>query len=414
MKLTVADIIGLDSLPSTKMGAHKWLKRHEIPLTKEGKRFVFHLSDLPEPERRAYLTKCAADTGLPPGAYDDAAHATFWQAPVTMRAEAERKAAIACLLVSIRAHAGWSDRLALVRKRFGRKGTSKPSLKRLLAAIKGVDPINYTPALLAGYKTPAARAVISDKAWSLFLTILRDAAPDFPLIQAWRDVRDLAPANEWKWPTYVTVNRRWNALPEAQRLAVRYGRDVAHKRLSQPALRDKTTIRALDYVSLDGRTLDFWTVMSDGRAVRLTMLALVDVASNMVLGYELAVSENAVDTVRLIRRTCETYGIFDQLYTDNGSAFAGHLVAGGTMHRFRNSGSKVAGIKPVGICHHLGIKVRFALPGNGQAKIAERCFASLSRVIEDRPEFRLAHAGHNPGAALTARFSRCRLMWCRR
>ncbi len=180
---------------------------------------------------------------------------------------------------------------------------------------------------------------------------------------------------------------------------MRYGRDVAHKRLSQPALRDKTTIRALDYVSLDGRTLDFWTVMSDGRAVRLTMLALVDVASNMVLGYELAWSENAVDTVRLIRRTCETYGIFDQLYTDNGSAFAGHLVAGGAMHRFRNSGSKVAGIKPVGICHHLGIKVRFALPGNAQAKIAERCFASLSRVIDDRPEFRLAHAGHNPGAA---------------
>ena len=39
------------------------------------------------------------------------------------------------------------------------------------------------------------------------------------------------------------------------------------------------------------------------------------------------------------------------------------------------------------------------MPGNGQAKTAERIFASLSRVIDDRPEFKAAHAGHKPGAA---------------
>lgn len=145
--------------------------------------------------------------------------------------------------------------------------------------------------------------------------------------------------------------------------------------------------------------LDFWTDTGDGRPVRLTMIALVDVVSNMVLDYELAVSENAVDTVRLIRRTCQTYGIFDRLYTDNGSAFAGYLVSGGNVHRFRNKTTMNKGVKPLGICYHLGIKLHFALPGNGQAKIAERTFATLSRVIDDRPEFRNAHAGHNPGAA---------------
>lgn len=129
------------------------------------------------------------------------------------------------------------------------------------------------------------------------------------------------------------------------------------------------------------------------------MLALVDVASNKVLDFTLTKSENATDTVKLIRRTCKTYGIFDRLYTDNGSAFAGHLVAGGNVHKFRNSGSKVAGVKPLGICYHLGIDLHFALPGNGQAKIAERAFATLSRVIDDRPEFKGAHAGHAPGAA---------------
>ena len=81
------------------------------------------------------------------------------------------------------------------------------------------------------------------------------------------------------------------------------------------------------------------------------------------------------------------------------SAFAGHLVAGGATHRFRNKGKALEGVKPLGICHHLGIELHFALPGNGQAKPAERAFAALSRSIDDRPEFRNAHAGHAPGAA---------------
>jgi putative transposase len=127
------------------------------------------------------------------------------------------------------------------------------------------------------------------------------------------------------------------------------------------------------------------------------MLALVDVASNKMLDWELAPSENAVATVRVIKRTCERYGIFDQLYTDNGSAFAGHLVAGGNVHRFRNGGKEPQGVQPPGICKNMGIRLHFALPGNGQAKTAERKFASLSRVIDDRPEFNGCHAGHAPG-----------------
>lgn len=129
------------------------------------------------------------------------------------------------------------------------------------------------------------------------------------------------------------------------------------------------------------------------------MIALVDVASNYVLGYELAPSENAIDTVRLIRKTCEKYGIFDRLYTDNGSDFAGHLVAGGNVSRFSNKATMTTGVKPLKICYHFGININFVLPTNGQAKIAEHTFASLSSVIDDCPEFRGAHAGHSAGAA---------------
>jgi putative transposase len=188
-------------------------------------------------------------------------------------------------------------------------------------------------------------------------------------------------------------------LTEVERHAARYGRADAAQRFAQPIHRDKTSIGPLEWVSLDGRTQDFWADRGDGRPIRLTMLMLVDVATNMVLDVELASSENATDTVRLIKRVCETYGIFDRLYTDNGSAFAEHLVAGGNVHRFRNSGSNTTIQQPPEICKNVGIDPHFALPGNGQAEIAERTFAALSRVIDDRPEFKGAHAGHSPGAS---------------
>lgn len=164
-------------------------------------------------------------------------------------------------------------------------------------------------------------------------------------------------------------------------------------------MRDKTTILPLEWVSLDGRTKDFWAHNGDGKPRRYTFLALVDCATSFVLDWELAESENARATVRLIKRTCETYGIFNRLCPDNSAAFAGHLVAGGAIHRFRNKPTSLDDVKPLGICHHLGIDLHFALPANGQAKPAERTFASLSRVIDDRPEFKSAHAGHKPGAA---------------
>ena len=82
-----------------------------------------------------------------------------------------------------------------------------------------------------------------------------------------------------------------------------------------------------------------------------------------------------------------------------GSAFAGHLVAGGAVFKWRGKAKSSARFTPPGVCHHLGIELTFAIPKNAQAKIAERTFAVLSRSIDDRPEFSNAHSGHAPGAA---------------
>lgn len=405
MLVSVKQLCGIGGVPSHRDAGGKWLRRHGVSVSqvsgRGGIRDAVDLADLPAQVRHAYLAKCAGEMNLDMGRYDDAAHETFLSAPVTMRAEAERKAAIACVLVALGGTMPWKAKAKTVRERFGDKGTSTQSLKRISKAVEGIDPINFAPALVANFKPNNANpSDVTDKAWSMFMTTIRDAAPTFPLRQAWRDVHDVAQLEGWSWPSFSTIWRRWSALPEAQRLAAQHGEGFAAKRLAQPALRDKTTILPLEYVSLDGRLQDYWTDMGDGKPVRLTMIALVDVASNLILGYELASSENANSTVRLVRKVCEEYGIFDRVYTDNGSSFAGHLVAGGVDHKFRNAKTNT-GMRPPGICKILGINVTFALPGNAQAKIAERVFATLSRSLDDRPEFASAHAGHDPGTSPT-------------
>ena len=176
-----------------------------------------------------------------------------------MRAEAERKAAIARLLVSAGVALTWPQKVTLARECFGDDGTSDKSLNRISTAVEGVDPINFAPALVADYRLQGApRTTVSDTAWSFFLTTLRDAGPQFPLKQAWCDVRDLKVVKGWDWPCWSTIRRHWNSLPEAQKLHARYGHEETAKRLAQPAMRDKTSILPLEWVSLDGRTKDFW------------------------------------------------------------------------------------------------------------------------------------------------------------
>lgn len=401
--ISVRSIVGLPAVPSTNRGVRDWLKRNGVPLTKDGNRFLFRPDDIPIEVRRALELRQIEATGLPAGDYDDAAHERFADATPAMQAAALRKAEIARFLVAGGASEGRGLTCTLIeqsRAKFGAEGTDKMTLRRILRTVAGVAPVNFAPALLPSHsrmgKPPAE---FSAEAWAYFLTTIRDGGPQFPLVQAWRDVRDVARKRGWAWPKYITVWRRWDALPEAEKLVARFGTQYAVKCLTMPIRRDKTTIQPLEWVSLDGRTQDFWVDFGDGKPVRPVMLALIDVASNYVLGYELVASENAVATARLIRNVCREHSIFDRLYTDNGSAFAGHLVAGGSDFKWRGKGAAKPGVRPLGVCYHLGIEVKFALPKNAQAKIAERTFATLSRVIDDRPEFRGAHAGHAPGAS---------------
>ena len=99
----------------------------------------------------------------------------------------------------------------------------------------------------------------------------------------------------------------------------------------------------------------------------------------------------------LERRVFAGHGAPDNLLTDNGAAFSGHLHGGQVGHKHRNKGNRRRGLEPPGIHIHLGFKLHFALPKNAQARLMERKFADMSREIDTCPEFAGAHAGSHPG-----------------
>ena len=230
---------GLGGLPTDRTSLSDWMKRRSIPISRTsgrgGQQEAVSLSDLPEELRLAFIQRECEQAGLPAGVYDDHAHEAFAAVTPSMRAQAERKAAIARLLLTAGTMLTWPQKVALVASKFGKKGVSVASLRRILTAVEGVYPINFAPALLAAEKSGRPKTDMSGEAWSYFLTALNKAAEDYPLRSAWKDVRDLAPEKGWRWPSRSTVFRRWNALTLVEQLTIRVGAEEAARRLARPS-----------------------------------------------------------------------------------------------------------------------------------------------------------------------------------
>ncbi len=398
----VRSILGLGAVPRDRTSAAKWLSRNGISTVKVptsgGQADAVQLSDLPEEVQRAYTVKALAALELDPGTYHEKAHAALTAAPQGMRAEAERKAGVMRIIRAGRkAGLGRAAVHKAVWDTFGTEGNSAKSLDRWEAQAHGVDPVNFAAVLLDGYKGGKPRAEISAEAWSLFEGGLKAAFISHRFMALYQDVKAVAAARGWFWPSYPTVMRHLKALPVAEQEALRAGRDAALKRLYQPTLRDSSGLRAMEWVVLDGRTVDVWVAWPDGRTLRPTVLGLVDQASGKVLDIEFAASENAQATAELERRAFKRFGAPDNLLTDNGAAFSGHLHAGQVPHKHRNKGNRRIGEEPPGIFKTLGFNLHFALPRNAQAKLMERKFADMSREIDTGPEFMGAQSGSNPG-----------------
>lgn len=395
MMLTVSKITGLPGVPTTQRGLRDWLVRMEVPTVTEGNRFTFLLFDLPPDVQRAYLAREAEALGLEPGSYDEAAHEAMEAASPKMQAKAQARAEVARFIVARdRQFLPRMETFRAVRAKFGSKGNSDKSLFRMMAWLKDVDVANFAPALLDDNNMdgrPVGRSW--DEAWHYALARIEAAGPEWPLEAAWEELVEIAPAMGWDVPSRSAFMNRWSQLTAVERFTLRHGREAALRRFRLPVKRDRDDLAPNDIWSLDGRTLDVWAVADGGPMFRPVELRLVDVASGFILAKRICRSENAVDTVALITEAVKLWGIPATIYTDNGRAFASHLVAGGATFKFRKRSTAAGHWEPPGICHHLGINIVFAKPANGQTKLVERSFAETSRRFDQSPELAKAHAG---------------------
>jgi hypothetical protein len=138
---------------------------------------------------------------------------------------ARRKADIARHILKLREDMGydvsWAAITRAVQGRYGPKGTSENSLKAIFEAVNGVAPDRFETVLTPNWRTTPRRAPCTGLAWAAFLAIIRDSHPRYPLLHAWRDVRDIAAGEGWDWPGYEVVLRRWRGLPNARREELR-------------------------------------------------------------------------------------------------------------------------------------------------------------------------------------------------
>lgn len=132
--------------------------------------------------------------------------------------------------------------------------------------------------------------------------------------------------------------------------------------------RDIENLQVGDILVADGNKLDFMVINPfTGKPARATMVVFMDWASRDYLGYEIMFSENTQCISSALRNAIIRLGKIPKVvYMDNGRAFRGTYFTGtDSLDSFK------------GIYAQLGIKLTFAKPYNGKAKIIERSFGDF-------------------------------------
>lgn len=373
------------------------VKRLQIAIfhqSKRGSAQAIHIlpADLPPETRLALIQR---EMGV---LQEDAPSPELWErlAQATSKIqERTRQRFEAVLMVEQLTFEGHSIRQAIMTTAL-EAGVAEQTVSRAWDAIQDVPRADWLPTLIPAYKAGGRSSDRSEEATSYFLGLLKDASARYPLKAAWRRTEKLAVKKGWAWPGYDTV-RRWyqKDLSAGQKALLRSGR----KALDQSFPSQKRTVckeTALSIVNIDGRMADVFVRWEDGSVSRPVVIALQDIYSRKVLGYEIAKSENADATKALLLRVFDEFGLFDAILMDNGRAFASLKLTGGAeTHRFRwaRVETDIKGIYP-----KLGISIHFATPAHGQAKPVERGFRDMAESIDTAPELAKAYCGHRPDA----------------
>lgn len=404
--IAVGGLLGCGRIPKDRTAASRWLKKFGFPITvcmaDARKPEQVSLSDLPQPERLTFLARRADAMGLPMGIHDDAAHLALAAKPVTVQNTAYARAETMMFIAKHEA-AGlkWGQIAGLLKAEAAKDGSavlapSHATKLRWDGRIAGVDTVNWAPALAPAYQGRTATAELSPEAWEQFEFYIYAAGKNstgYPLKAAWEKVMVDAAEQGWAWPCYRTVMRHWDRLDEARKRVLRDGEKAAAKSLRQSNPRTVKDMFAMQQVELDGREFKVLVRFADGRIGCPWVIIYVDRASNRILSHVVSESENEEATADATIRMCETHGIPDLVYTDNGAAFNGMRMAGGLNPLIRRKNTRRPDWEVPGVLKLFGIKLGNTGPNRGQSKIPESVFSIMRRLDNDPVFYRAQRSG---------------------
>ena len=389
----IKTLAGCGGIPRHRSSASRWLRDRGVPISVlpgDGRKpEAVQLSDLPEPEQKAYRQRLAEQHQVSPGTQDDAAWLAFLKRPKSVQDRAHRRFLI-LMFIAAREAQGLAQSAILLEA--GEKFSDLPSRQtiwRWKTAVAGVDPANWEPALAPDFEGVAPMADMSPEAEEFLKNTVFTGGMNgtgLPFKHAFRRTKERAEREGWVIPSFSTVRRRFLALPVEEQRTLRQGEDAAAASLYMHQPRSTELRRALEQVELDGREFKVLVRWPDGYVGCPWVILYVDRASSKPVGWAVDKSENAEATVRATLHMCETHGIPDLVVTDNGVAFNGHRMAGGLSPTYRTKQQKGAMWEAPGVFKILQIELRNTGLYNGKAKLPESIYSAL-RHIDNAPEF---------------------------
>ncbi len=393
-----SELLGLAGYPSHKTAFDKRVQGEgasnvEGPAARGQKGVSYALESLPNALRDAYeKVRRAPSPGcelLTDGADRDGLSAHFERQSDKARQRAREQADVLRSydeLVASGASAGEAR---------GKLQLSESRLIRLRKRCKDLDPRDWHLALLPGWKGGLGRSVtFSAEAERAFRSdYLRLEQPS--AASCWRRLKAKAAQFGWKLPQDVRVlmrRMRRDLLPQAI-VAARQG-EKALFRMYPAQKRDRSDLHALQWINVDGHTVDNLIRWPDGEVGRPVLILVQDLYSNKILAWRVDKSESAAAVRLALYDTFRDWGIPKHAVLDNGRAFASKQITGGQPSRYR---FKVTADEMRGALTTLGVEVHWTLPYSGQSKPIERVFRDYADAVSRGPALAGSHTSCTPG-----------------
>ncbi len=274
-------------------------------------------------------------------------------------------------------------------QRTGRILTSERTVYEWFGLVKEKSRTDWLPALLPAHVGKTGGLEYNPEIFDFFCKhYLHESQPGFAHI--YKFTKKHAEQQGWGvMPSINTLRREFNrrVSPQVRDLG-RLGKDAeSFKRITPPVVRDKSNMRALEWINGDGYDHELYMIFPDGEIARATTWLWQDVYSGMFLGFCVDKTENS-DILRIsLRNTIRDYGLGIngkpfKVTTDNTPNAAAKLFTGQSELRFRY---KHKPDDPIGIFKRLDIDFRPSTPGEPQTKPIERKNKDIKEYVDKDP-----------------------------